>query len=264
MGVSDPSRRWLRQCARAAFRFRGVAPLAAALALLAQGVLSPARATMSPPHDRASVLHATLSAPPAAGGAVLGSAFAIGAGVFVTNAHVVARLAPGAVVTLSVGAAPRRTARARLLAVSARMDLAVLQAPEGFLPAVSWRPAAAPAASRISAAGVRVTAEAPQGRVVSAHGHVAGAAVVSARFGEGVVAVMPGVGPGFSGGPAVDEAGRLVGMVTAVRLGGATAPAGSAFAPITVSARSGPAEAFIIAADALRAEALRLLATVGR
>lgn len=239
-------------------------PLAASLVLstlIAQGVFAPARATMSPPQDRAGALHATLSA---TSGAVLGSAFAISADVFVTNAHVVAGLESGAVVTLSVGVAPRRAARARVLAVSARMDLAVLQAPAGFLPVAAWRPAATAAATRISAAGVRVTPEAPQGRVVSAHGHVAGATITSARFGEGFVAVMPGVGPGFSGGPAVDEAGRLVGMVTAVRRGGAATPVGSAFAPITVGARTGSVEAFILGADALRAEALRLLATATR
>ena len=38
-------------------------------------------------------------------------------------------------------------------------------------------------------------------------------------FGPGLIASVPGVRPGFSGGPMLDRQGRLVGMVTAIRPG---------------------------------------------
>lgn len=251
MGLAVSARRLARMASRMA------APPAAFVLWLLGGVCAPSPGPAMAA-DGAAALHATL-----ANGVVLGSAFYIDHDVVATNAHVVAGLSPGAVVTLSAGPAPQRSVSARLLAVSARMDLAILRAPAGFLPVAPRRKTSAVVATPVSAAGVRVSAAAPQGRPARAHGRIAAVPVASARFGEGLVAAMTGVGPGFSGGPAVDGAGRLVGMVTAVRRGGRETPAGSAFAPLFPRVLSDSADAFILGADALRDEARRLLAEIG-
>ena len=77
-----------------------------------------------------------------------------------------------------------------------------------------------------------------------------------AAFGPGLVAWLPGARPGFSGGPLLDERGRLVGMVTAIR------PAEGS-GPVAAAGGGGgrPAvEAFALRAGEVRAEVRRLLA----
>jgi CBS domain-containing protein len=93
-----------------------------------------------------------------------------------------------------------------------------------------------------------------------------GGAVVAPRaeiaaYGPGLVVRMPGVRPGFSGGPVLDAEGRLVGMIAAIRASpaaGAARPSG--FAPI----RARPAdEAYVLRAADIRREARRLVPAAG-
>jgi len=222
----------------------------------------------------AGLMAATMAAPPAASlaagvialhaavlnGATLGSAFYIAPGVAVTNAHVVRGLQPGDAVTLRAASGAR--AVATLIGVSARIDLAVLRGPAGFLPPAPGVDVAPRVGDMISAAGIRLRTGAEQVASVEAGGAVTDPAATLPRFGPGLIAAAPGVGPGFSGGPVIDGDGRLVGMVAALRGGGRVSPAaGSAFAPL----RRAPAgvEAFVLRAGVVRAEALRLLRAAG-
>ena len=76
-------------------------------------------------------------------------------------------------------------------------------------------------------------------------------------FGPGLIARVPGVRAGFSGGPMLDRQRRLVGMVTAIRPGRAAPPR-----RLGLRARRarGAEEAYVLRARAIRAEVARLLA----
>ena len=89
------------------------------------------------------------------------------------------------------------------------------------------------------------------GRVVETRSRVS-------AFGPGLIAALPGVRPGFSGGPMLDAEGRLVGMIAAIRPGNAARrPAAAAGA---AAGRRGPAdEALVLRAAEIRAEARRLM-----
>ena len=77
-----------------------------------------------------------------------------------------------------------------------------------------------------------------------------------AAFGPGLVAWLPGARPGFSGGPLLDERGRLVGMVTAIR----PAEGGPGWRPPAAAGGRPAVEAFALRAGEVRAEVRRLLA----
>lgn len=194
-------------------------------------------------------------------GSITGSAFAVADGIAVTNAHVVRGRAPGATVQL-VSSAPNGTSVAgRILAVSTRMDLAVLRVPPGFLPVVSGLSTAPVSGARVVAAGIDAAGGRSAGTRLTIAGQVVTPQIDVAQFGPGLIARIPGVRPGFSGGPVLDGQGRLVGMLAAIRGGSVPAQTASGFAP-----RSAPTvraqEAYVLRGADLGAEIRRLLGTL--
>jgi serine protease Do len=174
-------------------------------------------------------------------GGLIGSAFPIGEGLALTNAHVVRGRGRGGEVMLSVEG--RGLAPAEVAAVSGRMDLAVLRIPEGMLAPTAPRDAPLRAGLRVRGAGVDASGPVPGARM-ELSGAVETLDAQLPAYGPGVIVRMPGVRPGFSGGPVVDGAGRLVGMIAAIRSSG-----------------PGPAdEAYVLGAAEIRAEARRLTA----
>jgi S1-C subfamily serine protease len=149
-----------------------------------------------------------------------------------------------------------------VIAISRRMDLALLRTPPGFLPAVPRDDAPGRAGLRVRGAGVDASGGPGAGTRLELAGAVTDPRSELAAYGPGLVVRMPGVRPGFSGGPVLDAEGRLVGMITAIRAGDAArgARAASGYAPL----RRRPAdEAFVLRAAEIRAEARRLLAAAG-
>ncbi|WP_375230502.1 S1 family peptidase [Roseobacter sp. S98] len=175
-------------------------------------------------------------------GSVTGSAFSISQGIAVTNAHVVGGRDAGDLIYLLLPGQPR--VAARILAISPRIDLAVLSISDGLLPVAPAGEARDGRGQSVYAVGVIASSGAPR-RQVTVPGTVSSGMQTVRPFGRGVIARMPGVRRGFSGGPVFDRRGQLVGMVAALRPG-----------------RSGNAsarEAFILSADDVREEVARLM-----
>lgn len=190
-------------------------------------------------------------------GRTVGSAFMIAPGIVVTNRHVARGVAPGGTATL-IASADGRSVAARLIAVSPHMDLAVFAAPPDFLPPVAPAAAAPRRGLEVISAGVDAGGRAWPAPKMALAGEVIEARAHVPAYGPGLIAWLPGVRPGFSGGPMFDRAGRLIGMVTAIRPAAeARRVEASGFAP--GAARPAPArEAFVLRAGEVRAEALRL------
>jgi S1-C subfamily serine protease len=231
---------------------------AAALALSAAAI-APAE-TRSLRATRPLDHHATVL-----NGRIMGSAFEIAEGLAVTNAHVVRGLGPGATVRLLASGRGNVHAIGQVLAVSPRMDLALLAVPPEFLPSVAATNAPRSAGLAVVAAGMDATVPGRPGPRLELKGRVVAPRADLPAFGPGLVARVPGVRPGFSGGPMLDVRGALVGMVTAIRPGPrAVAPvATSGFAPTRASVATAE-EAFVLRAAEVRAEVRRLLADVRR
>lgn len=196
---------------------------------------------------------------------LVGSAFQIAPGLAVTAAHVVDGLGPGARVTLRRGPAGGPMTTARLLGLSPVMDLAVLEIPQGFLGQINndaWSPVGArpavltapvAAGDRLAASGSVPLRDPQLALPRRVEGVATGRAVNVPGLGPGFVASLPGTIPGFSGGPVVDGAGRLAGMIVAIR----RLPA----AGRTDGSRSGVAlsdEVYVLSAGALLDEAQRI------
>jgi len=167
----------------------------------------------------------------------------------VTNAHVLRQAGPSVELRRGDGGA---VVPARVLAISPRMDLAVLCAPAGFV-------VPARVAGSLPEPGAPVWAVGPQGlgRAV-AQGHVARPGARMQGFGSGFTAHM-GALMGFSGGPVVDRSGRLVGLTTALAAPG-TAPVIAALTGMDVEGFWDGArrEVFILAAPVIEAELRRI------
>ncbi|MBP7003230.1 serine protease [Amaricoccus sp.] len=191
-------------------------------------------------------------------GDVMGSAFLIAPGVALTNAHVVAGLAPGAPLAL---AAQGGAVTARLVAVSGRMDLAVLRVPGGLVAPVAADDADGRSGLAVRAAGVDASGGPEAGARLELAGAVTSPRTALRAYGPGMIVHMPGVRPGFSGGPVLDGQGRLVGMIAAIRT---SRSAGLAAASGLAPGRARLAdEAFVLRAGEIRREAARLLAAAG-
>ena len=187
-------------------------------------------------------------------GELVGSAFALAPGIAVTNGHVVEGLAPGSDVILAASASDIRVT-ARILAISAIMDLAVLSVPPGLIAPVGAGNSRAGAGIAVSAAGVDASGPALPRRALK--GEVLDPHIDVAAFGPGLVLRLPGVRPGFSGGPVLDGQGALVGMIAAIRPGRPAAATLSGFSP--ARARPASEEALVLRAPELRAEVRRLI-----
>jgi S1-C subfamily serine protease len=188
----------------------------------------------------------------------VGSAFPLERGVLATAAHLVAGLAPGDSVVVRSGAPGSPTAEATLLAVSRELDLALLRAPHDLLLSPPPPDAGVTAYVAVVAAGstpVSDPAVVAQPRRIS--GARTGETLRIAGVGHGLIARLPGVAQGFSGGPVLDEHGGLVGMIVAIRRHRAS---GSAFAPHKLRTSQTVEEAFVLPAASIRTEARWLLA----
>lgn len=184
-------------------------------------------------------------------GMPVGSAVAIAPDRLLTNAHVV----PAGVEALGFrrgdGAAG---GTARLLARSERMGLAVLAIPPGVMRPVPVAPAAPAAGGRVWALG------APSAGPALAAGEVVQPALLLPGHGPGFTARL-GALLGYSGGPALDGEGRLLGLVTALPQPGA-APLLAALSGLDLDGLArGPAgrEVFLLGIAPALAEAERLV-----
>lgn len=197
-------------------------------------------------------LHVTVITPRA-----IGSAFPLEPGVLVTAAHLVRGLAPGDSVLVRQGGPGGPTAEVTLLAVSRELDLALLRPPHD-LPLSPPPPDAGLTAYVAVVAAGSVPARDP---AIVAHprrisGVSTGDTLRIPGVGHGLIARFGGVVQGFSGGPVLDEHGRLVGMIVAIRRHAAS---GSAFAPHQLRSAQAVEEAFVLPAASIRIEARRVL-----
>jgi S1-C subfamily serine protease len=207
------------------------------------------------PAPGAIVYHATVF-----NGDLVGSAFALSPTIAVTNAHVVEGRQPGGEVRLIASASGTMPATGVILAISRHMDLAILQIPRGFMTPV---PGIAPEGVKgeaVVAAGVDASGGAQTGRRLELQGVVSTPRRDIDVFGPGLVAYIPGVRPGFSGGPLLDRSSRLIGMVTAIRdRSDGASPARGADASRGTGAEAYADEAYVLRGREIRLEVLRLL-----
>ena len=143
-------------------------------------------------------------------GLPLGSAVAVAPDRLLTSAHLLPEGVDRLWARRGDGLA---RAEAVVLARSAAMDLAVLAVPPGLFEPVPLGPAPPHLGERLWALG------SPAAGQAMAVGTVTMPAVVMPGRGQGFVARI-GALMGYSGGPALDEQGRLRGLVTALPGGG--------------------------------------------
>lgn len=195
-------------------------------------------------------------------GRLVGSAFQLSEGIAITNAHVVKGKRPGANVRIIPSHGSSAGIDVPVLAVSTRMDMAILGVPKDFLTTVGGGMVNGRAGDRVIAAGVDASAVGTGNARREASGRIITPRANIGDFGPGLIVQLAGARPGFSGGPLLDLAGRLVGMVTAIRpatSGVAVKPtAASGFAPVRQKSVSAQ-EAYVLRADEIRVEVSRLM-----
>ncbi len=170
-------------------------------------------------------------------GKEIGSSFELQSGLLATNAHVVKGKRVGSSVQLYVSGR-QQPVRGTILAISQRMDLALLQVPPGTLETPRIR-SATRGAERMQLVGV-VAKRGPRA-VEAGTGYVVQHGVRIPKYGPGMILRTEGVTFGFSGGPVFDSDDQVVGMLTALRNS------------------SGGTEALVISIAEIRAEARRIL-----
>lgn len=185
-------------------------------------------------------------------GMPLGSAVAIAPGLLVTNAHVIPAGTERLAFTRGDGAV---RGEVLLAGRSDRMDLALLTIQPGLVEPVPL------AATPPRAGQILWAAGAPAAGPAVAAGEVVRPAALLAGHGPGFTARMQAL-LGYSGGPAVDAGGRLVGLVTALPQPGA-APLLAALSGVDLDGLTrgpGGREVFLLSAPAAAEEARRLAA----
>ncbi|WP_424927017.1 S1 family peptidase [Amaricoccus tamworthensis] len=195
-------------------------------------------------------------------GKLIGSAFALADGLAVTNAHVVDGLGVGDRVRLVESSSGGSVAQARLHAISGRMDLAVLAIPRGFLKPVPGNGTSGRRGTPVLAAGTDAEKGLSPVSLLELDGRVLVPRKNIETFGPGLVVSLPGVRPGFSGGPLLGLDGGLVGMITAIRPGAnqksrVVSVASKASGEVHVQ-RGRSDEAYVLRGPEIRAEVERL------
>jgi len=182
------------------------------------------------------------------GGMTRGGVVGFDARHALTCAHVLEGGARSATLRRADGA----EATARVVARSGRMDLAVLRLPEGFL-APAQRSAEAPQRGEaVWAAG------APSIGHSVAEGHVEAPDAEMPGFGRGFTARLPAL-MGYSGGPVVDEEGRLLGLTAALPDPGAAGALAFLLGADIDGLAQSDRQVFVLSIRRAGAEAVRLL-----
>ncbi|MDQ1306523.1 MAG: serine protease Do [Actinomycetota bacterium] len=133
-------------------------------------------------------------------GDALGTGFVVEGGLIVTAAHVVGDADR---VLLESGARPAETQRASVVYTNALHDVAVIRSDAP----VTWQPLELETVLPVAGAEVFAVGS-PIGQLIASRGNVVGVTAY------GIEATTP-VDPGSSGGPLIDDQGRVIGVVIA-------------------------------------------------
>jgi hypothetical protein len=183
-------------------------------------------------------------------GLPVGSAVSPAPGHLLTSGHVVPPGVDRLTFQRGDGAV---SGEARLLSRSTRMDLALLAVPADAIEPVPIAPSPVQAGQALWAVGT------PSAGHAVASGRILRPSMVLEGYGRGFLARLPAL-MGYSGGPAVDQQGRLLGLVTALPQPG-TAPLLAALSGVDLHGllvgKEGR-EVFLLSASEALAEARRL------
>ncbi len=149
--------------------------------------------------------------------------------------------------------------RLRLVARSSRIDLAVLCQLTDDVPVAPMRKADRVRAGEPVFAAGPIALNAGADRIVL-RGNVGSTGQHDARFGPGLIAELPGARPGFSGTPLLDGAGRVLGMLTAIRAANTSQASASVPARPVRTAIGAAIQAFVVDATAISDEVVYVLA----
>jgi S1-C subfamily serine protease len=228
-------------------RLAPVVSLASALVLLAACARLPAGDAQGTPAETVAARNFALLT---VAGLPVGSAVSTAPGRLLTSGHVV----PPGVDRLAFQRGDGAVAgEARLIARSLRMDLALLGIPVGAVEPILLAPLPVRAGQDLWAVG------APAAGHAVASGRVLRPTMMLDGYGPGFLARLPAL-LGYSGGPAVDGQGHLLGLVTALPQPG-VAPLLAALSGLDIhglaQGREGR-DVFLLSASEALAEARRL------